>query len=158
MSWSKTNKGRKPLGWWYHKIMCEFAYHFKGSSSNMYYHHLLAMSTKYNLNLYGQETKPMRINNNISAPNLGGITPGSELIHLLLDKPFQPRLFDEHIKKTFEEAAKAARDFTLAMYMITPNDELPENAVEFLNQRLKEAIETENYEEAARIRDKMNEG
>ena len=57
MAWSKLLKGKKPLGWWYHKILCEIGYHWKGSSSDMYYRHLNAMCDVYGLNLYGEKTK-----------------------------------------------------------------------------------------------------
>ena len=54
MAWSKVKKGiDKPLGWWYHKVMCEFKYHFK-SSGNGYYYHLNKMCDKYSINLYGE--------------------------------------------------------------------------------------------------------
>jgi hypothetical protein len=26
MAWSKVKKGKYPIRWWYHKIMCEFFY------------------------------------------------------------------------------------------------------------------------------------
>jgi len=54
MAWSKVKKCKKPIGWWYHKILCEIGYHFFGSTSSMYYGHLVIMSTKYGFNLYGE--------------------------------------------------------------------------------------------------------
>lgn len=53
ISWSSVVKGKKPIGWWYHKIMCEFWYNIKGSDSN-YHKHLMIMIKKYNINLYGE--------------------------------------------------------------------------------------------------------
>lgn len=55
MAWSKVKKTKKPLMWWYHKIMCEIGYCFYGSTSNMYHVHLRAMCDKYKINLYGQK-------------------------------------------------------------------------------------------------------
>ena len=54
MSWSKLeNKEPKPLGWWYHKVMCELNYYLFGSGKK-YYHHLNKMCDKYKINLYGK--------------------------------------------------------------------------------------------------------
>lgn len=57
-SWSKVQKGKKPIGWWYHKIMCEFGWAIRkyNSSQSMYYKHLNKMCDKYHLNLYGVST------------------------------------------------------------------------------------------------------
>lgn len=58
-SWSKVKKGKKPLGWWYHKIMCEIAWslrnYFNGITWKYYYSHLNIMVNKYKFNLYGEE-------------------------------------------------------------------------------------------------------
>lgn len=61
MAWSKVEKPfRKPLGWWYHKFMCEIG-HFIEQKFNslqgmaMYYNHLSVMCDKYGYNLYGQK-------------------------------------------------------------------------------------------------------
>lgn len=54
MSWSKVNRGKKPLGWWYAKIMCEFWYHYYGTSNRRYYYWLNLMCDKYKINLYGE--------------------------------------------------------------------------------------------------------
>jgi len=59
MAWSKTTTTfKKPIGWWYHKAMCEIAYFFRnkfyGMTWQMYYHHLNEMSGKYRINLYGE--------------------------------------------------------------------------------------------------------
>lgn len=54
MSWSKIKtKNSLPLGWWYHKILCEFWY-WKEGSGNRYYSNLSKMIKKYNRNLYGE--------------------------------------------------------------------------------------------------------
>lgn len=53
MAWSKVNrKTKKPLGWWFHKIMCELHYSCHGSRKG-YYHHLNKMVNNYGFNLYG---------------------------------------------------------------------------------------------------------
>jgi hypothetical protein len=55
MSWSKVDKPfDKPLRWWYHKLLCEFCYHFYGATKG-YYRHLNKLCG-YGWNLYG---KPM---------------------------------------------------------------------------------------------------
>jgi len=55
MSWSKVTKGKKPIGWWYHKIMCEFGWIIRRCDiCRMYYKHLNKMCDKYKINLYGQ--------------------------------------------------------------------------------------------------------
>ena len=55
MRWSKVKtKFRKPIGWWYHKIMCEIAYNLKGSNDG-YYYHLNKMCNDYKINLYGEK-------------------------------------------------------------------------------------------------------
>lgn len=56
MAWSNVNKGRKPLGWWYHKIMREFWYEVRclNGDSN-YYYHLNIMIKKYKINLYSEK-------------------------------------------------------------------------------------------------------
>ena len=54
MAWSKVKtKFRKPIGWWYHKIMCELKYHLEGSGKE-YYYHLNKMCDNYKINLYGE--------------------------------------------------------------------------------------------------------
>lgn len=53
MSWSKVKKGKKPLMWWYHKIMCEIGWHWFGHSSKKYYNHLNKMC-ELGFNLYGE--------------------------------------------------------------------------------------------------------
>lgn len=62
MSWSKiTTKTKKPIGWWYHKIMCEVGWWqkdlFAGIGYSRYYYHLNKMIEKYGLNLYGEVFK-----------------------------------------------------------------------------------------------------
>lgn len=58
MSWSKINKPfKKPLKWWYHKILCEFWYwgdtklNHPNALAN-YYNHLEGMCGQ-GFNLYG---------------------------------------------------------------------------------------------------------
>ena len=56
MSWSKVQKGEKPLWWWFHKIMCELAWAFRNCHHfcwKGYYYHLNKMCEKYHFNLYG---------------------------------------------------------------------------------------------------------
>ena len=54
MAWSKvTYKGRKPIGWWFNKIMCEFWYSL--GNYNLYHNHLQKMCNKYKFNLYGKK-------------------------------------------------------------------------------------------------------
>lgn len=72
MSWSKVKQSsRKPIGWWWHKIWCEFWYWFEQIIYSYFYHnheielfipkwctyyyHLNAMCKKYNINLYGEK-------------------------------------------------------------------------------------------------------
>lgn len=57
MSWSKVKKGNKPIGWWYHKIMCELSWHCV-DHNKWYYYHLNKMCDKYNINLYGEDLWP----------------------------------------------------------------------------------------------------
>lgn len=63
MSWSKvTKEHKKPLMWWYHKIMCEYYYsrydqvrkYDVTSHLTKYYHHLKKLC-KYGFNLYGEK-------------------------------------------------------------------------------------------------------
>ena len=55
MAWSKVKtKFRKPIGWWYHKIMCEIMYALSGAGKG-YYYHLEKMWKKYKINLYGEK-------------------------------------------------------------------------------------------------------
>jgi hypothetical protein len=57
MSWSRVKKGKKPVGWWYHKVLCEAAWAFKNTTG--YYHHLDKLCG-YGFNLYGQEIPEQR--------------------------------------------------------------------------------------------------
>lgn len=50
---------KKPVMWYYHKILCEFGYKFFGASK-MYYKHLNIMCDRYGFNLYGT---PIQKNN-----------------------------------------------------------------------------------------------
>jgi len=57
MAWSKVRTSfKKPIGWWYHKIMCEIMYYFRGAG-NSYHYHLKKMCDKYKINLYGEKLK-----------------------------------------------------------------------------------------------------
>lgn len=57
MGWSPVyKKHKKPLGWWYHKFMCELFYHLQGGSDK-YYYHLNKMIDDYGFNLYGDKIK-----------------------------------------------------------------------------------------------------
>lgn len=59
MSWSKVNKKtKKPLMWWYYKILCEFGWSFRNYNILgwiIYYKNLNKMCDKYKINLYGNE-------------------------------------------------------------------------------------------------------
>jgi hypothetical protein len=58
MAWSKTAKTKKPIGWWYHKVLCEFGYSLRNYTYwgwSMYYKHLSKMCNKYKINLYGDK-------------------------------------------------------------------------------------------------------
>lgn len=55
MGWSKVRKPlKKPVGWWYHKLLCEAGYFF--GSTKGYYRHLNALC-KFGFNLYGEAIK-----------------------------------------------------------------------------------------------------
>jgi hypothetical protein len=59
--WAPINKRhKKPLMWWYHKVMCELYYRYKGSNDG-YYKHLIIMVNIYNINLYGEASQPSQI-------------------------------------------------------------------------------------------------
>ncbi len=48
-------KPKKPLMWYYHKVMCEIGWKLRNRLGwDMYYHHLNIMCKKYRINLYGQ--------------------------------------------------------------------------------------------------------
>lgn len=61
MSWSKiTGKGKKPLGWWYNKLMCEYWYwkyesSFSLTTAKNYNKYLAKMCDNYKLSLYGEK-------------------------------------------------------------------------------------------------------
>ena len=61
MAWAKVkNPMTKPIGWWYHKLICELGYYlyehtFKRSLGlSMYYNHLNKLC-EYGFNLYGDK-------------------------------------------------------------------------------------------------------
>lgn len=49
----------KPIGWWYHKILCELGWKIRNFPAllgwRIYYKHLNKMCRKYNINLYGMK-------------------------------------------------------------------------------------------------------
>lgn len=55
MSYSKvTNNYKKPLKWWYHKILCEFGWLIRNNDCfRMYYNHL-EKCCELGYNLYGE--------------------------------------------------------------------------------------------------------
>lgn len=58
MSWAKVKPGKKPLKWWWHKILCEIGYAMRRiDSCKMYYYHLEKLC-KQGFNLYGEPIKP----------------------------------------------------------------------------------------------------
>jgi hypothetical protein len=64
MSWVKVKRGKKPLGWWYHKIMCEIGWSLRNTAHwDLYYCHLAKMCSKYHINLYGE---PLPYNDDIA--------------------------------------------------------------------------------------------
>jgi len=64
MAWSKVKKPfNKPIGWWKHKILCEFGYWKEQKFNSIqgmgeYYYHLQQMCEKYGYNLYGERIIP----------------------------------------------------------------------------------------------------
>lgn len=59
-NWSTVKKGKKPIGWWFHKILCEggilIALNVHSYLGNrIYYYHLNVMCKKYKINLYGEK-------------------------------------------------------------------------------------------------------
>lgn len=58
MAWASVVKGyRRPIGWWYHKILAEIGWVW---NLKMYHTHLDAMTRNYGYNLYGQPFKDHR--------------------------------------------------------------------------------------------------
>lgn len=54
MNWSKVNrKYNKPFGWWWNKLLCEFAWNFIDHDAT-YYKYLNRMC-KYGYNIYGEK-------------------------------------------------------------------------------------------------------
>ena len=48
---------RKPIGWWYYKVLCEIGWSLRNRVSfgwPVYYKYLNAMCDKYKINLYGE--------------------------------------------------------------------------------------------------------
>lgn len=60
MSWSIVKEPlKKPIGWWYHKILCELSYFIENNISatyglKKYYYHLDKLCD-YGFNLYGEK-------------------------------------------------------------------------------------------------------
>lgn len=72
MGWAKVKQPFcKPIGWWWHKLWCEFWYWFEQTIYNYFYHkhgielsmskwctyyyHLKKMCDEYRFNLYGEK-------------------------------------------------------------------------------------------------------
>jgi len=51
MAWSKVVKGKKPIKWWFYKILCEIAWSL---GSDKYYYSFLDSMTDHGFNLYGE--------------------------------------------------------------------------------------------------------
>lgn len=52
---------KKPIGWWYHKILCEIGWKIRNIFGwGVYYRHLNKMCDKYNINLYGDTYKGVK--------------------------------------------------------------------------------------------------
>ena len=59
-NWAKVQRGRKPIGWWIHKILCEIGWAIRNYDNwVMYYKHLNILCKKYHFNLYGQNISKM---------------------------------------------------------------------------------------------------
>ena len=57
MSWANVEKGRKPIMWWYHKVIAEIGWSLRNKSSfgwGIYYSHLRKLC-KYGFNIYGRK-------------------------------------------------------------------------------------------------------
>ena len=53
MAWSKvSNKYRKPLKWWFYKVLCELAWLF--GDRGKYYYKYLNLCIKQGYNIYGE--------------------------------------------------------------------------------------------------------
>jgi len=63
MSWSKVDKTyKKPLIWWYHKVLCEFGWLFRFRDNyDMYYKHL-HWCFRYGFTLYGEKISEIKWN------------------------------------------------------------------------------------------------
>lgn len=51
-------KHRRPMGWWYFKILCEIGWKLRNVFSfgwRVYYSNLHAMTKRYDINLYGKK-------------------------------------------------------------------------------------------------------
>ncbi len=56
MAWSKVNnEHKKPIGWWYHKILCELYWLYNGQTKYTMYHYHLDKLCSYGFNLYGDK-------------------------------------------------------------------------------------------------------
>ena len=56
-TWSKIKKGKKPLLWWFHKVLCEFGWLVRRFDNwGIYYKHL-NKCLNCGFNLYGEATK-----------------------------------------------------------------------------------------------------
>jgi len=78
--WSKiTGRSKKPLTWWYHKLLCEFGYWIEHHVNTLagykiYCAHLNA-ACKTGFNLYGEPLKKKQ------KPNLEAFRPANLVIH-----------------------------------------------------------------------------
>jgi hypothetical protein len=56
MAWSYVFRGKKPLAWWWYKILAELGWSVRGliKSDRMYYTNLDKMVRRCRINLYGQ--------------------------------------------------------------------------------------------------------
>ena len=56
MAWSKVKlKERKPLNWWFHKILCELGWLVRAKDGYVLYHYHLDKLCAHGFNLYGEK-------------------------------------------------------------------------------------------------------
>ena len=56
MSWAKVNsKTKKPIAWWYHKLVCEFGWIIRNIDSFSCYYKHLNKCCDNGFNLYGDK-------------------------------------------------------------------------------------------------------
>jgi hypothetical protein len=56
-TWSKIKKGKKPLLWWFHKVLCEFGWLIRNYDNRKMYYSQLDNCIKLGFNFYGEPIK-----------------------------------------------------------------------------------------------------